>query len=49
MLPQEQQHKKYPIFKSSRLHFNKTIERKLFFFLTLAMLAMGLLDKMGIW
>ena len=35
-------------FKRGRMHFSKEIERKLFFFLTLAMVMMGLLVKIGI-
>jgi hypothetical protein len=39
---------KHMSFKKGRMHFSKEIERKLFFFLTLAMVMMGLLVKIGI-
>lgn len=35
--------------KFGRIRFSKNAERTLFFFLTLAMLLMGLLAKIGIW
>jgi hypothetical protein len=39
---------KHLSLKKGRMHFSKEIERKLFFFLTLAMVMMGLLVKIGI-
>ncbi len=35
--------------KAGRIYFSRTSERKLFFFLTLAMLIMGILIKLGLW
>ncbi len=35
-------------FKSGRLCFTKSFERKLFFFMTLSMLMMGILVKLGL-
>ncbi len=35
--------------KAGRMYFSKNSERKLFFFLTLAMLLMGILIKLGVW
>jgi hypothetical protein len=35
--------------KFGRFHFGREAERRFFFFLTLAMLAMGFLVKAGIW
>jgi len=32
-----------------RMHFDKEIERRLFFFLTVTMLVLGLLAKLEIW
>ncbi len=40
--------KKGRIKRYSRIHFNRNTERTFFFVLTLAMLVMGFLAKMGI-
>jgi hypothetical protein len=42
-------HTSRPSEKFGRLHFGKEAERRFFFFLTMAMLAMGFLAKAGIW
>ena len=39
---------KHLALKKGRMHFSQEIERRLFFFLTLAMVMMGLLVKIGI-
>lgn len=41
--------KNYPQPKVGRIYFSQNTERKIFFFLTLAVLLMGILIKTGIW
>lgn len=46
--PEGQVRAKAVAFQSGRLYFTRSLERKLFFFMTLFMLMAGILMKLGI-